>query len=297
MQKTGARLTSPLKCHGGKHYLASRIVALMPPHLHYVEPFFGSGKVLFHRDPEDRRQWWPGTTSDGRKADGVSEVVNDLDGNIMNFYAVLKDPDGFDRLRQQLELTLHSEWEWNAARDVLAGQAGDPVARAAALFTLNRQSLSGRMKGFTPTVRTRLRGGRNDGVNAWWNAIDGLEAVHHRLRDVKVLCRPALEVIRSEDGPATLFYLDPPYLHETRTAKKVYGVFEMTEAHHRELLAVLRGVQGKVMLSGYPSTLYDEALAGWSRHTFPIPNHAAGGEEKRLMQETVWCNFAPEASA
>jgi DNA adenine methylase len=292
LEETMTKITPPLKWHGGKHYLAERIVALMPPHLHYVEPFFGGGQVLFCRDPQDRRLWWTGTTSDGRKADGVSEVINDLNGNLMNLYAVLKDPEAKDRLVQRLELTLHSEWEWNAARDLLAGPAGDPVARAAALFTSNRQSLSGRMQGFAPTVRTRLRGGRNDGVNAWWNAVGGLEAVHHRLRDVKVLNRPALEVIKSEDGPATLFYCDPPYLHETRTAPKVYA-HEMTDADHRELLAVLAQVKGMVILSGYASALYDTALAGWTRHTMEVPNNAAGGRTKREMTEVLWCNFVP----
>src|SRR5262245_43714564 len=105
------RLTPPLKWHGGKHYVATKVLELMPPHLHYVEPYFGGGQVLFARDPADRRLWWPGPTSDGRKADGVSEVINDIDGRLMNFYTVLKNPDTFERLRHWLELTLHSESE------------------------------------------------------------------------------------------------------------------------------------------------------------------------------------------
>jgi DNA adenine methylase len=285
-----ATLTPPLKWHGGKHYLAQRIIDLMVPHLHYVEPFFGGGQVLFARDPADRRLWWTGRTSDERGANGVSEVVNDLHGDLMNFYRVLKDPEAFAQLRHLLYLTLHAEAEWETARDLLAGKDGDPVARAAALFTCCRQSLAGRMKGFATTVRTRLRGGRNDGVNGWWTAVEGLEAVHRRLRDVKVLNRPALEVIQAEDTEATLLYLDPPYLHETRTARDVYAL-EMTEADHRELLDLLRQVQGKVLLSGYPSRLYDEALAGWNRHAFDLPNNAAGGPKKDRETEVVWCNF------
>jgi DNA adenine methylase len=287
---TRSKLTPPLKWHGGKHYLATQIVALMPPHLHYVEPYFGSGQVLFARDPQDRRLWWDGKTSDGRKAEGVSEVVNDRDRDLKNFYDVLKDPELFGRLRDRLELTLHSEDEWNASRELLAGAAGDAVARAAALFTLCRQSLSGRMQSFAPTVRTRLRGSRNDGVNGWWTAVDGLEATHHRFKNVKVLNRHAPEVIRSEDTPATLFYLDPPYLHETRAAAEVYR-FEMTEADHRELLDLLPSLKGRVMLSGYANELYDTALAGWNRHTFDLPNNAAGGKEKRRMTEVLWCHF------
>jgi DNA adenine methylase len=111
------------------------------------------------------------------------------------------------------------------------------------------------------------------------------------LRDVKVLCRPALDVIRSEDTPATLFYLDPPYLHETRTAQKVYGPYEMTEADHRRLLEVLKGCKGKVILSGYSSSMYEGALRDWNRAEIQIATHAAGGTSKRTMTEVLWYNF------
>src|SRR6516225_8713937 len=96
--RKGDIMNAPLKWHGGKVYMAGRIIERMPPHLHYVEPFFGSGQVLFARDPKDRRLWWTERTSDGRIPDGVSEVINDLHGDLMNFYAVLKDPDGFPQL-------------------------------------------------------------------------------------------------------------------------------------------------------------------------------------------------------
>jgi DNA adenine methylase len=283
-------ITPPLKWHGGKHYLAKRVIELMPPHLHYVEPYFGGGQVLFARDPADQRLWWPGRTSDGRKAEGVSEVINDLHRDLMNFYAVLKDAEGFARLSHRLFLTLFAEAEWDTARELLAGPGGDPVERAAALFVLCRQSLSGRMKGFAVPVRTRLRGGRNDGVNSWWSAVEGLEAVHQRLGDVMILNRPALDVIQSEDTEATLFYLDPPYYHPTRTATDVY-THEMTEADHRALLDALRSVKGKVILSGYGNALYDDALTSWARHTVELPNNAAGSDTKRRMTEVLWYNF------
>jgi DNA adenine methylase len=283
-------LTPPLKWHGGKHYLARHVLELMPGHLHYVEPYFGGGQVLFARDPKDPRYFWGGLTSDKRKADGVSEVINDLHRDLMGFYSVVKDESLFTQLQRRLYLTNNMEAEWQDARDHLAGPDGDPVVRAADLFIFCRQSLSARMTSFAPTVRTRLRGGRNDNVNAWCNAIDGLQAVHERLRSVRVLCRPALDVIRQEDEPTTLFYLDPPYLHETRTARKVYA-YEMSEAQHRELLNVLLAVKGKVILSGYASTLYDAALAGWARHTVDLPNNAASGKSKDRETEVLWCNF------
>jgi DNA adenine methylase len=103
--------------------------------------------------------------------------------------------------------------------------------------------------------------------------------------------RDAIDLIRREDGPQTLLYCDPPYLHTTRTAREVYGELEMTEKQHRDLLAVLQQCKSKVMLSGYPSPLYDTALASWTRHTFDLPNNSAGGATKGRETEVLWCNF------
>jgi DNA adenine methylase len=263
----------------------------MPPHLTYVEPYFGSGQVLFRRDPGDRSLWWTGRDSDGRIPRGVSEVVNDLDGTLMNFYRVLKDPRLFEQLRRRLELTLVSEEEFALANNLLAGKEGDLVERAAALLVQVRQSRQALRKDFTTPSIKRLRGGRQEAVNSWWGAVDGLEDAHRRLKNVMVLCRPALDVLRQFDLPETLFYLDPPYLHDTRTARSAYGRFEMTEARHRELLDLLRSVKGKVILSGYPSALYDTALSSWNRHTLDLPNNASGGKKKDREIEVLWCNF------
>jgi DNA adenine methylase len=282
--------TPPLKWHGGKHYLAQAVLRLMPKHLYYVEPYFGAGQVLFARDPMDPRYFWDAPTSDDRESEGVGEVANDLSKNLMNFYTVLKDPALFPALRERLELTGPNESEWNAAEERLASPNGDLITRAADFFTLCRQSISGRMTHFAPPERGRLRGHREGGTNAWWGAIDGLEAAHQRMKDVKVLCRPALDVITMMDRESTLHYLDPPYLSRTRAAKQVY-TYEMTDQQHRELLDVIRGVKGKVILSGYPNDMYDDVLRSWNRHALNLPNNAAGGEKKRRMTEVLWCNF------
>ena len=287
---TNHGIVPPLKWFGGKRYLAERVIALMPRHLSYCEAFFGGGQVLFRRDLADRRLWWDGLTSDGRRADGVSEVINDIHTDLMVFYQVLKDPALFEKLRALLDLTLFSRAEWQQACRALAAQGGEPWVRAAALFTRYRQSYAGRGDTFTPTERTRLRGGRNGGVNAWLGAVDGLPAVHERLKNVVVLNKDAVEVIASEDGPATLHYLDPPYVHAARTADDDYQ-HEMAEADHLRLLDTVRGCRGKVILSGYANELYDRELASWNRHSVEVPNHAAGGSSKRRMTEVLWCNF------
>jgi DNA adenine methylase len=275
----------PLKWHGGKSYLATKIVALMPPHLHYVEPFAGGLAVLLTRDPEDPRL----RLSSAGDHRGVSEVVNDLDGQLVNFWRVIRDDAMFPRFQRQVEAIPFSRAEWEAAHCYVS--KGDPVADAVAFFVNCRQSRSGLRTGFSPITRNRTRRGMNGNASEWLSAVEGLPEVHARLRRVVVENIPALELIRREDGPATLFYCDPPYLHSTRTARKAYGTFEMAETEHRELLDVLHQCKGKVMLSGYPSKLYDEALADWARHTFDLPNQASGAKVKGRETEVLWCNF------
>jgi DNA adenine methylase len=265
-------LTPPLKWHGGKHYLARRIVAMMPPHTHYVEPFAGGLSVLLAKDPE-----------------GVSEVVNDLDGDLTNFWRVLQRDETFERFKRTLEAVPFSEVEWRDA-DLTDP---DPVRRAVAFFVRCRQSLAGRMDSFAPLSRSRTRRGMNEQASAWVNAVDGLAAVHARLRRVAVLCRSAEDVIRQQDGPGTLFYLDPPYVPATRTAPKVYA-HEMTLEQHGRLLQRLSRIEGKFLLSGYDHWLYQAAAErwGWHRHEFDMPNNAAGGDTKKRMVECVWTNWS-----
>lgn len=264
-----------LKWHldGGKAPLASRIVALMPPCTHYVEPFAGGLSVLLARDPE-----------------GVSEVVNDLNGGLANFWGVLRDEGEFDRFRRRAEATPFSERDYAAASAMLEFPPADKWLWAWAFFVACRQSLAGRMDCFAPLSRTRTRRGMNEQASAWLTAVEGLPSVHARLKRVVVLNRPAVEVIRSQDGPGSLTYCDPPYLKSTRAAPDVYA-HEMSEADHAELLDALLACDGKVMLSGYRSDLYDSRLASWTRHDFEVANHSAGGSAKRRMVECVWCNF------
>src|SRR4029077_18273420 len=139
---------------------------------------------------------------------------------------------------------------------------------------------------FAPLSKTRTRRGMNEQASAWITAVDGLPAVHERLRRVVILNKPAADVIRAEDSPGTLFYCDPPYLKETRTAPDVYA-HEMTAEQHGELLARLARIKGKFLLSGYRSEMYDHWADAndMNRHDFEIDNKAAGGKEKRKMIE------------
>jgi DNA adenine methylase len=284
-----AKVSGPLKWHGGKTYLADWIIGLMPPRcknpnapaaddpgwLHYVETHFGGGAVLLAQDPE-----------------GISEVVNDLNSELSNFWQVLADDESFVELQRILQATPFSSeaFKYSAATALCR----ETEAKAAARFFIHcRQSMSGRMKNFAPLTRNRTRRGMNEQASAWWNAVEGLLAVHARLKRVAILNDDALKVIKQQDGPRTLFYADPPYLHETRVTTSEYGAQEMTHDQHHELLLTLAEIKGRFLLSGYPSKLYDGMARdyGWNRHELKIDNKSSSAKVKEQKTEVVWTNF------
>lgn len=269
----------PIKWPGGKHYLASRIVSMLPPRdkfFHYVEPYAGGLSVLLANDPE-----------------GISEVVGDLNGGLTNFWRVLQGNKSFCIFQRMVEAMPFSQAEWCAVsgdEQPNLPDDGVDVNHAVRFFVRCRQSLAGREKAFAPLSKTRIRRGMNEQASAWISAVDGLPMVHARLRRVVVLTGAATDVILNQDSLNTVFYLDPPYLHDTRTSIGEYGDNEMDAADHLQLLRVIKSVKGAVLLSGYRSRLYDEELIGWDRVEFDLPNNAAGGSEKRRMIECVWRN-------
>jgi DNA adenine methylase len=289
-------LTQPIKWHGGKYYLRKWIVGLMPPHLHYVEPFFGGGGILLARDPN--RDWMAvnGQQKLPAALKGCSEVANDLHGELINFWRVLQNRDEFKQFQERIELTPFSEDEFEDAKAKSAqddvASSGTNVERAVRFFILARQSRQGLMKDFATLSRNRTRSNINEQVSAYLSVVEGLPDVHQRLRNVVILNQSAVDVIRKQDGENTLFYCDPPYVHETRSTTGEYK-FEMTLDQHRELLDVLAGIEGKFMLSGYPSELYQEweVRHSWKRHDYLIDNKAAAGKVKEKKTECLWCNF------
>ena len=277
-------IDSPLKWHGGKHYLAKKIVALMPPTTQYVEPYAGGLSVLLER-PEPYG----------------AEIVNDKSRHLTNFWRVLQHEYMFEKFMRIMNNTPFSEDEFRCANSIVndigwdgleEGNSEGMLMRACSFFINCRQSLAGRMKSFATLTKNRVRRGMNEQASAWLTAIEGLQEVHERLRGVVILNRDALDVIWQQDTDNTVFYLDPPYMAETRKSRSVYE-HEMSRPDHDALIATLSNIKGKFLLSGYHSDLYDKAAAEccWDCHEFELPNNAAGGEEKRVMTECVWTNF------
>lgn len=271
-------ITPPIKRHGGKHYLAKRIIALMPPHTHYVEPFFGAGGVLLHKNPE-----------------GVSEVINDIDGELICFWRALQSEEQFAKFKRRVEATPFSQQLFEDALATDGASIADPIERAVRFFILARQSRQGIGRSFATLSRQRTRRGMNEQVSSWLGAIEGLPEVHERFKRIAILNDDAVNVIRQQDDKYTLFYCDPPYVHATRTTIKAYNC-EMNDSQHQALLDQLAAIEGKFILSGYGCQLYNEWAQrhGFHRVDIAIDNKASRAKTKEIKLESLWTNFQPD---
>jgi DNA adenine methylase len=276
-------VNSPIKLFGGKSYLASRIASLLPPHTHYVEPFFGSGAVMFAKSNV-----------------GISEVANDLSSNLITLWRVLQDEAMFSKFVRLMQATPFSEELFDGS---MTRQAFDGVVLAAKFSAEDRASLSkaanyflrcrmshqGMGKGFAALSRNRVRRGMNEQASAWLSAVEGLPAVHARLQKVVITRRDAIRCITSQDGPNTCFYVDAPYVLSTRSTKQAYD-HEMTDDQHRELIRTLLAIEGKAVVSMYHHKIYDKLRRkhGWELIELDVPNNASNAKTKNRKVECLW---------
>jgi DNA adenine methylase len=246
---------------GGKGKLAGWLLPLIPEGGRpYCEPYTGAAAVLFARAP------------------APVEVLNDLDERIITLFRVLQDRDKFAELEHRLRYTPYARAEFRRALEILATpDEHDDVARAWAFFVAQNQGFSGTGQGESNWGRTfRPARGMADTVSDWHGRLSLLRFWHRRLMRVQIDCIDALECIRYWDNPDAVFYVDPPYVPDTRTSREVY-THEPDAAHHEELVEVLLSVQGAAVLSGYRSELYEPLeAAGWERRERRTSAHAAG---------------------
>lgn len=269
------RSSAPIKWHGGKHYLAARIIEMLPPHIHYIEPYFGGGAVFFRKPYE--------------LIEGHSEVINDRFGALINFWTVLKSEELFPQFVDRVRCTPFAKPVWEQA---CRSKTADALQQAVDFFIRFRQSRQGLGTDFATLSRKRTRRGMNEQVSSWLSAIEGLEDAHQRLSRVVIFNEHAPKIILQEDDTETCFYCDPPYVSSTRTANKAYAC-EMNDVEHQELLDVLSGIQGKFLLSGYRNALYDQAAKshGWNRVDIEIDNKASSQKTKPRKTECLWFNY------
>jgi len=256
--------------YGGKYTHLDWLLPLLPRTHHYCEPFGGSAAVLLNREPSP------------------VETYNDLDGEITNFFRVLRDDK--DKLVEAIGLTPFSREEFYLAvmpplHPIM------PLERARRFFVRARQARTGLAQtaslGRWANCKNTSRAGMSGAVSRWLGSIDALPDVAERLLRVQIENRPALELIELYDSSETLFYCDPPYPHITRGDAKSYG-YEMTDKEHEELALVVHRCTGKVAVSGYRCDLLDHLYGDWRRIDAPSKIcHSV----KKPRQEALWVNY------
>lgn len=256
--------------YGGKYSHLDWLLPLLPETTHYCDVFGGSAAVLINRVPSP------------------VETYNDLDSELVNFFRVLRDDK--DALIERIGLTPFS-------REELALACSEPLEpltdleRARRFFVRARQVRTGLAQtasaGRWAHCLLTSRAGMAGAVSRWLGSIDDLSAIAQRLLRVQVENVPALEVINRYDSPETLFYCDPPYVHETRGDSKAYA-HEMTNEDHEALAEKLHKIQGKVALSGYAGSLYDNLYKGWRKVESPAKLCHSVKQER---VEVLWINY------
>lgn len=265
-----------LRYLGSKHRLAPKIVQWLPPHSLYVEPFGGSAAILGHK-PRSQR-----------------EIYNDLDGEVVNLFRVLRSDRAGDLVRA-VQLTPYAREEHALSYEPV----NDPVERARRLLVRSHMG-----HGNNGTLITNKNGFRIDGTTGntdvarnWLGFPAQIEAWIERLSGVMIENRPALELVERYAVPETLFYLDPPYVPETRSKSVRWSTGKCSYAHemsiddHAALLDAIVASPAMVVLSGYRSELYDAALRDWRRLELKARAH---GNLPRT--EVVWINRAAAAA-
>ncbi|MBX6423322.1 DNA adenine methylase [Thermosulfurimonas sp. F29] len=260
--------------YGGKFSHVDWIVPLLPPAFHYCEPFGGSAAILLNKEPSP------------------VETYNDIDGDLVNFFRTLRDKP--EELIRKLYWTPFSREEFLKAWEARGRTDLDDVERARLFFVRAEQVRLGLAQRATPGrwawCKLTSRRGMSGAVSRWISRIEALWLVAERLRTVQIEHDDALEVIKRYDSPDTLFYLDPPYVHEARSDPNAYGN-EMDAADHERLARLLRQTRGKVALSGYNSPLMEDLYGDWPRVEAPERTIQSSKGKRR---EVLWVNYALE---
>lgn len=257
--------------YGGKFSHLNWLLPLLPKSNHYCEVFGGSMAVLLNRDP------------------CPIETYNDIDSQLVNFFRVLREKQ--PELERVLSLTPYSREEYN--NSLHHGPDDSDIEKARKFFIKCRMTFGGMAqsasKGRFSTIVKDSRNGMSCVVSRWFNSIPGLEQISKRILRVQVENLSGLELLKKYDSKDTFFYLDPPYVHESRKDKKVY-LAEMTNQDHENLAMALKKINGKFAISGYKSNLYDKLYKDYLRID---ANEKIAYSSKEKRQELLWCNYDP----
>ena len=256
--------------YGGKFSHLDFLLPLIPPDAtHFCDVFGGSAAVLLNVNP------YP------------VETYNDLDTELVNFFETLRNQEA--KLKKAIGLTPFSREE--LARACVPETGLSKLERARRFYIRARQTRTGlaqtSSEGRWAHCVLTSRAGMSGAVSRWLGSVEGLAEIAQRLQRVQIENAPAIEVIQRYDTAQTVFYVDPPYVHAARGDCAAYG-HEMTDQDHEQLAEVLKSVQGRVVLSGYRTELYDHLYQRWRRVDGEQRNcHSV----RKPRKESVWLNF------
>ena len=260
--------------YGGKFSHLDFLLPNLPEDAsHFCDVFGGSAAVLINRNP------------------APVETYNDLDSELVNFFTTLRHSEQGQQLVNDIALTPFSREELVLA--CTPDQELDNVERARRFYVRARQTRTGlaqtSSEGRWAHCILTSRSGMAGSVSRWIGAIDGLPPIIDRLMRVQIENAPAIEIIQRYDTPETLFYLDPPYVHDARGDQNAYHG-EMTDFEHIELANLLQEIEGRAAISGYRSELYDTLYRDWIRIDAP---EKICHSVREIRQESLWTNYGP----
>lgn len=254
-----------LKYPGSKWNIARHLAEMIPEHHSYVEPYFGSGALLFNKPPSD------------------IETVNDLDSDVANLFKCIQEDA--ERLARLVMTTPFSREVYDRQFSENSCESSSRYQRAAGFLVKCWQGHGFRTNGYKV-------GWKNDVVGrekayalwSWYRLPEWIVEITERLRMVQIECRPALEVIKRFDYPDVFQYWDPPYVWGARNGKQYKH--EMSDSDHEELLRTALKSKAKIMISGYESDMYNDYLKDWRKEYFK-----SCAEHGKQRTEVVWMNY------
>lgn len=261
------RLRALFKCHGGKFFVAPWVVDHFPSdyeNMTYIEGCCGACNVLLRKNPSK------------------IEIINDIDQDVYNLFHCLKYNPEF------IETVKSISYEKEVFENHLKMKAISPIERGIKELVTRRMSRGGLQKHFSWSERQR--GGRAGDLNSWENFKENLPLLYERIKNVELRNTHVFDLLDEFSEQNCLFYIDPPYVPESRTVKKAYN-FEMTEKDHIELSKRLKNVKGKVLLSGYYSKLYCDLYKEWNVDFKEVANHSSQAKKKQRRLECLWTNY------
>jgi DNA adenine methylase len=260
-------MKTPISYYGGKQQLTPTILPLIPFHHCYNEPFFGGGAIFFAKEPSK------------------VECINDINKNVVNFYKVAKRQ--FKSLQAEIDVTLHSEEQYHQAREIYLSAdkvEQENVLRAWALFVLSHQTFLSSLENSWKCSKVRNMATSFNNKKKMFD-----ETYVQRLENTQIFCRDALRVIRNMDSPNTFHFVDPPYYNSDLGHYKGYTLEDF-----ESLLNTLSNVEGKFLLTSYPSEILDKYVAerGWYQIKKEM-SKAASMSVGATKTEVITMNYQP----